>query len=51
MEIIDVLIRIYSVGVWNNQDTGKCEPEQKLEFTPLEFETDKIKEKQEKNKD
>ena len=33
-------IRIYSVGVWNNSfDVGSDDFSQKLEFTPLEFET------------
>ena len=33
------LIRIYSVGVWNNMQIVKSDYDLKLEFTPLEFET------------
>ena len=34
-----MLIRIYSVGVWNPRQRKKQLHKTKLEFTPLEFET------------
>ena len=33
-------IRIYSVGVWNIEKLNNIVDNAKLEFTPLEFETD-----------
>ena len=37
------MIRIYSVGVWNVNNEYKRIAEKWLEFTPLEFETMKLR--------